>query len=109
MVRIVICLFPQNGWLVSDSSLSWSIYRNIPFAFLGIIIIVLFYQSARKNNDKAYRFMWLTIVISFAFYITVVLFAEVIPLMGMLMIPKTCAYVWTILIGYCDMKSNLKK
>ena len=48
--------------------------------------------------------MWLTIVLSFAFYIPVVLFADTIPLIGMLMIPKTCAYVWTVWLGYSDMK-----
>ena len=29
------------------------------------------------------------------------------PLIGMLMIPKTCAYVWTVLIGYNAMKAEL--
>ena len=28
------------------------------------------------------------------------------PLIGMLMIPKTCAYVWTVLIGYNAMKAE---
>ena len=41
--------------------------------------------------------MWLTIVLSFGFYIPVVLWADAVPLIGMLMIPKTCAYVWTVL------------
>lgn len=50
--------------------------------------------------------MWLTIVLSFGFYIPVVLFADTIPVVGMLMIPKTCAYVWTVLIGYMDMKKQ---
>ena len=72
---------------------------------LGILVIVLFYQSARKHHDRSFRFMWLTIVLSFAFYIPVVLSADTIPLLGMLMIPKTCAYVWTVLIGYFDMRS----
>lgn len=45
-----------------------------------------------------------TIVLSFAFYIPVVLFADTIPMVGMLMIPKTCAYVWTVWLGYSDMK-----
>ena len=49
---------------------------------------------------------WLTIVLSFGFYIPVVLWAEVNPLIGMLMIPKTCAYVWTVLIGYNAMKAE---
>ena len=103
--RVILCLFPQNEWTSADAPLSWGIYRNIPFAMLGILVIVLFYQSARKHHDRSFRFMWLTIVLSFAFYIPVVLFADTIPLLGMLMIPKTCAYVWTVLIGYFDMRS----
>lgn len=103
--RVILCLFPQNAWTSADAPLSWGIYRNIPFAMLGILVIVLFYQSARKHHDRSFRFMWLTIVLSFAFYIPVVLFADTIPLLGMLMIPKTCAYVWTVLIGYFDMRS----
>ena len=40
--------------------------------------------------------------------IPVVLFASRIPLMGMLMIPKTCAYMWTVLIGYKAMRKEIK-
>ena len=106
ITRIILCLFPQNGWTSINAPLSWGIYRNIPFALLGILIIILFYKSAKENNDKSFRFMWLTIVLSFAFYIPVVLFADTIPLLGMLMIPKTCAYVWTVLIGFNSMNSR---
>lgn len=105
-VRVLLCLFPQNQWTSASAPLSWGIYRNIPFALLGLLIIVLFFQKAKEHHDRAFRFMWLTIVLSFAFYIPVVLFADSIPLIGMLMIPKTCAYVWTVLIGYLDMKSK---
>lgn len=104
-LRILICLLPQNAWTSKDAPLSFGIYRNIPFALLGLLVIVLFYQSARASQDRAFRFMWLTIVLSFAFYIPVVLFADTIPLIGMLMIPKTCAYVWTVAIGFCDMRA----
>lgn len=106
--RIVLCLFPQNAWTSADAPLSWGIYRNIPFALIGILIIILFYQSAKKTKDKSFRFMWLTIVLSFGFYIPVVLWADVNPMIGMLMIPKTCAYVWTVLIGFFDMKRGKK-
>ncbi|WP_195263461.1 hypothetical protein [Clostridium sp. 1001275B_160808_H3] len=106
ITRIILCLFPQNGWTSINAPLSWGIYRNIPFALLGILIIILFYKSAKENNDGSFRFMWLTIVLSFAFYIPVVLFADTIPLVGMLMIPKTCAYVWTVLIGFNSMISR---
>ncbi len=106
--RIVLCLFPQNEWISADAPLSWGIYRNIPFALIGLLIIILFYQSAKKTEDISFRFMWLTILLSFGFYIPVVLWADVNPLIGMLMIPKTCAYVWTILIGFLDMKRSAK-
>lgn len=105
-VRVGLCMFPQNQWLSPEAPLAWGIYRNIPFALLGLLVIVLFYKSAREHDDKAFRWMWLTIVLSFGFYIPVVLWADAVPLIGMLMIPKTCAYVWTVLIGYQAMKAE---
>ena len=104
--RVVLCMMPQNRWLEAQSPLSWGIYRNIPFALLGLLVIVLFYRSAKEKNDTAFRWMWLTIVLSFGFYIPVVLWADTIPMIGMLMIPKTCAYVWTVLIGCAAMKKE---
>lgn len=101
--RIALCFFPQNAWTSADAPLSWGIYRNIPFAAMGVIMMVLFYRSAKEAGDAPFRFMWLTIALSFAFYVPVVLFADAFPLVGMLMIPKTLAYVWTVLIGYRAM------
>ena len=104
-LRIVLCLMPQNQWTSANAPLQWGIYRNLPFAALGLLIIILFYQRTRKGKDCPFRFMWLTITLSFAFYIPVVLFSDRFPTAGMLMIPKTCAYVWTVLIGFLDMKN----
>ena len=106
-VRVLLCLMPQNRWLSPDAPLSWGIYRNIPFALMGLVVVVLFFRSARAHGDRAFRWMWLTIVLSFAFYIPVVLFADTVPMVGMLMIPKTCAYVWTVAIGYRAMEADL--
>ncbi|MEG2010206.1 MAG: hypothetical protein RSB53_07265 [Oscillospiraceae bacterium] len=106
--RIVLCLCPQNLWTSPNAPLSWAIIRNIPFALMGILVIVLFFVEARRQDDKPFKLMWLTIVLSFAFYIPVVLWADAIPAIGALMIPKTCAYVWTILIGYFDMRKQAK-
>ena len=107
-LRIVLCMMPQNRWMSADAPLSWGIWRNIPFALLGLVVIVLFFRSARERGDRAFRWMWLTIVLSFGFYIPVVLLADAVPMIGMLMIPKTCAYVWTVLIGYFAMKKEYK-
>ena len=104
--RIVLCMMPQNRWLTGGAPLAWGIYRNIPFALIGLLVIVLFFRSAKAQDDRAFRWMWLTIVLSFGFYIPVVLWADVVPMIGMLMIPKTCAYVWTVLIGYKAMKKE---
>lgn len=107
-VRILLCMLPQNRWLSADAPLVWGIWRNIPFALLGLVMILLFYRSAKETGDRAFSRMWLTIALSFGFYIPVVLWADAVPMVGMLMIPKTCAYVWTVLIGYFAMKQEQK-
>lgn len=106
LARIILCLMPQNAWISAQPPLSWGIYRNIPFALLGALIIVLFYRSTQKADDCPFRWLWLTVVLSFAFYIPVVLFADSVPVIGTLMIPKTCAYVWTVVIGYRAMRGE---
>ena len=103
LARIDLCLMPQNAWTSAAPPLSWGIYRNIPFTILGVLIVVLFYRSAREKQDRPFRHLWLAVVVSFACYILVVLFADTVPAVGMLMIPKTCAYVWAVLIGFNAM------
>ena len=73
----------------------------------GLTIAVYVLSAARVLLCMMPQNQWLTIVLSFGFYIPVVLWAEVNPLIGMLMIPKTCAYVWTVLIGYNAMKAEV--
>lgn len=107
-IRVILCMMLQNQWLTDRSPLIWGICRNVPFALLGILVIVLFYRSAKEKGDEAFGWMWLTIVLSFGFYIPVVLLAEAVPMIGMLMIPKTCAYVWTVMIGYNAMSKELQ-
>ena len=91
VARVILCMMPQNQWLTDRSPLIWGICRNIPFALLGILVIVLFHRSAKERDDKAFGWMWLTVVLSFGFNIPVVLWAEAVPMIDMLMIPKTCA------------------
>lgn len=107
-IRIILCLMPQNEWLSAASPLSWGIYRNIPFTILGIMMIILFYKEAKVNSDRSFRWMWLAITLSFACYIPVVLFSDAVPVTGMLMIPKTCAYVWAVAIGYKAMRKECR-
>lgn len=109
IIRIGLCFFPQNDWLNFNSPVSWGIYRNIPFLIMGIIIIAIFYSEAKKHADTNFKYMWLAIVLSFALYIPVVLWASIIPWIGILMIPKTLAYVWIVIMGYKEFKSNVSR
>lgn len=96
-LRIALCCFPQNAWTSADAPVIWGIYRNLPFVLMGAVIAWLFFTTAKQ--DRRFRFAWLAIVLSFAFYIPVVLWADASPMIGMLMLPKTCCYVWLVLMG----------
>lgn len=100
VLRIALCLLPQNQWFIYRQPLLFGILRNIPFAILGIIIIVIFIQEIKKAGDKVFRFMPLAVGLSFGFYLPVVLFSGIAPIVGMLMIPKTLAYVWIVRMAW---------
>ena len=94
IVRILLCALPQNAWTSADAPVSWGIYRNIPFVIIGIMTVVLWYKDAK--DDRPFRFLFLAVLLSFAFYLPVVLMAHAIPMMGMFMLPKTVMYIWII-------------
>ena len=73
------CIRPSASALVPQKD----VYKR---QLMGLLIIVLFYRSAKEHDDAAFRWMWLTIVLSFGFYIPVVLWANTVPMIGMLMI-----------------------
>jgi len=105
--RAALCLLPQNAWTSPNPPLFWGVARNIPFTLLGVLLMVLWFQSAAGGRDKGFGHLWLALAVSFGCYIPVVLFADAVPAVGILMIPKTCAYLWAVLIGYNDMKRRL--
>ncbi|MGL4773450.1 MAG: hypothetical protein ACRC2K_07800 [Clostridium sp.] len=107
-IRIVLCFFPQNEWFVHNAPVSWGIYRNIPFTIMGLIMIYLLYSYGAKNNDRDYKNLAIAVILSFGFYAPVVLWGQENFLVGMLMIPKTLAYVWVVLIGYKEFKKASK-
>lgn len=103
-IRVVLCMFPQNGWLSNSSDVTWGIIRNVPFVILGAIICVLFFLS--RKSDRTFRFLWLLILLSFAFYIPVAVAAGIVPILGMLMLPKTICYILMIV---CFLKKTSRK
>ena len=95
-VRLLLCLMPQNRWTAPDAPLSWGIIRNIPFAVMGAMAVALWLRSSRV--DKTLRWLWLAVLLSFLFYFPVVLFADALPIIGMMMLPKTCMYIWMMVM-----------
>lgn len=95
ILRILLCLLPQNNWLTNNSSLTIGIIRNIPFVILGLLIIKLYFDKRKK--DITFKNIWLYVLLSFLFYIPVVVGAGSIPILGMFMLPKTVCYILIII------------
>ena len=95
LIRIVLCAFPQNGWLQNSSDMKWGIIQNVPFVALGAVICILYFR--RKGEDARFRPIWIYILLSFLFYIPVAVGAGAVPMLGMLMLPKTVCYILLIL------------
>lgn len=95
-IRIALCFFPQNRWQDKKQPLNWAIYRNVPFFLLGLTEIVFFWLY--RTNVAALSLLWLAIALSFLFYLPVVIAVNKNPKVGMLMFPKTCAYMWMVIM-----------
>ena len=94
--RIVLSLLPYNKWKEKEPPYMWGIYRNIPFVIMGIMIVILFFINRLAFEPLHYA--WLTVLLSFIFYLPVVLFSNKNKKVGMLMLPKSAMYVWLILM-----------
>lgn len=66
--------------------------------YLITVIAVGITMTAKSLNRREFRLFG---------RMAVVLWADAVPMIGMLMIPKTCAYVWAVLIGYRAMRKSL--
>lgn len=94
IIRIVLCLLPQNGWMENSTDLIWGTIRNIPFVLIGGAVCLLYYQ--KRGENRVFRDFWLYILLSFLFYIPVAVGAGLLPMLGMLMLPKTVCYILMI-------------
>ena len=95
-LRVALCLMPQNRWIANESDVAWGIIRNVPFVLLGGLIVWLYFRN--RNQDSRLRFIWLLVTLSFLFYIPVAVAAGIVPMLGMLMLPKTVCYMIMIWI-----------
>lgn len=98
MLRILICLLPQNNWLKEEGNMKLSLIRNGIFAITGIGVMILYGISGNTYGYHLYL-MIVAIIISFGCYLPVTILSKKYPKVGLLMIPKTCAYMWIIVMG----------
>ena len=94
--RIMICMAPGNHWLTGESSVIWGVLRNVPFLAIGLLIVVIYFQ--KRNVNSNFKRMWLYVTLSFLFYMPVATIVSIIPMLGMLMIPKTICYILILVI-----------
>ena len=102
-LRLAIMLFPANEWNNTVPPQPWSLYRNIPLMIQGLGVAYLLLRDSRQVGDRSFTWIGIMILLSYAFYIPVILFVQQAPMIGMLMIPKTMAYVGIALIAYYSL------
>ena len=102
-VRLLIMLFPANEWNSTVPPQPWSLYRNVPLMIQGLGVAYLILRDSRQVGDRPFTWIGIMILLSYAFYIPVILFVQQAPMVGMLMIPKTMAYLGIALIAYYSL------
>ena len=56
VLRVVLCLFPQNGWLQNSSDMTWGIIRNVPFVMLGAAVCILYFR--KRAERRRFKPLW---------------------------------------------------
>lgn len=93
IIGLIIFTFPQNQWNTEPISYEWLIIRNIPWLIQGMALATLIIRDARAVKDPILIRIGILILISFLFYIPVILFGSIEPMLGLLMIPGTFIYM----------------
>jgi len=102
LVRLVLLALPVNQWDSPVSPQPWSTIRNLPLLIQGLVAYLIL-RDARAKRDRTFWWAGIMILISFACYMAVVLFVQQVPLIGMLMIPKTVTYIAECLLFYNEL------
>jgi len=100
LVRAGIMLHPANSFNSLIIVEPWFTVRNIPLLIMQAGTAFLLIRDAVQRNDRLFLWIGLLIVVSLACYAPVVALVKTYPAAGMLMIPKTMAYLAIAVIGY---------
>lgn len=97
LIRIVTVILSFNR------AASMDLISNSPFVLMGIIDIALLYRERGNTN---FGKLYIYVFFSFLFYVPVVLFKNIYPTIGMLMMPKTVMYLLIVWKLYGNLKDE---
>ena len=75
---------------------------------LGFGVLYLILRDSLKAKDRLFRWIAYCIIFSYLFYTPVIFWVREIPLLGMLMIPKTIMYVVIAFLAYKRLYPHMK-
>lgn len=99
-IRLGLLLIPGNQWQQPIPVQPWSLIRNIPLMLLGVGVAALLIHSAAKTRQALFHRLGGLMLVSYLFYLPVILFVQSYPQLGLLMIPKTIAYLIMGVLSY---------
>jgi hypothetical protein len=102
-VRLLLLVPAANQWNSVVPPQPYALYRNLPLILLGLGTAFLILRDGHRARDRAFAWIGIMILVSYACYLPVILFVQQMPIIGMLMIPKTMAYLVVGFIGYYEL------
>ncbi len=108
VIRLIVMAFPQNQWDLITPPYAWSLARNGLLVIQGVGVMALIFRDAARTHDRTFTWIGIMIALSYLFYTPVILWSAQVPLLGMLMIPKTCAYVGVALPAFREMYARAR-
>jgi hypothetical protein len=93
LVRLALLVPPANDWGAAVPPFGWSVARNIPLVVLGLAVTGLYLGAGRRPGERSLFLIGALMALSYACYAPVILLVQRFPLVGLLMIPKTVAYL----------------
>lgn len=103
LVGLGVMALPFNQWSELVPVQPWSTIRNMPLMIQGLGVTFLILRDGIRAKDRTFWLIALSILVSYACYIPVVLYVQRFPLLGILMIPKTLAYIAVAVLAYREL------
>ncbi|MGB7604461.1 MAG: hypothetical protein WBL93_03195 [Lutisporaceae bacterium] len=103
IIRLILFISPGNQWNSVVPPFGWSVARNIPLMVQGLGVAFLILRDAFRHKDKTFKLIGTMILVSYSCYMPVIFLVQKVSWIGMLMIPKTIAYVAIAVVVYKEL------